>query len=187
MILVLGKARSHRAPNLGYGGAESPRWFDVLPENSAEDVMHEWEGALLWWSCQSPVAHSRGLLNHLNSFHGGMFKLKANLMQIHSSTHSVILNVTATQYTYSLNGVYRPHWLAQWSHHCTRMCIPVRSPGLPAYIDVTPTILVVLTMVGLFLDRPYIYHRYAGPSVWFMVWVGQSGKVWDFFSEWHTV
>ena len=127
------------------------------------------------------------LLSHLNISTEEYSGLMQNLMQSCSSTHSVILNVTATQYTYSLNGVYRPHWLAQWSHHCTRMCIPVRSPGLPAYIDVTPTILVVLTMVGLFLDRPYIYHRYAGPSVWFMVWVGQSGKVWDFFSEWHTV
>ena len=36
-----------------------------------------WAGALLWWSCQSPVAHSGGLLNHLNCFHGGMFKLNA--------------------------------------------------------------------------------------------------------------
>ena len=31
---------------------------------------------LSWWSCQSPVAHSCGLLNHPNSFHGRMFKLK---------------------------------------------------------------------------------------------------------------
>ena len=34
-----------------------------------------WVGALLWGSCPSPVAHSYGLLNHPNSFHGGMFKL----------------------------------------------------------------------------------------------------------------
>ena len=34
-------------------------------------------GVLLWWSCQSPFARSHGLLNHLNSFHGGMFKLNA--------------------------------------------------------------------------------------------------------------
>ena len=33
-------------------------------------------GALLRWSCQSPVAHSHGLLNHPNSFQGEMFKLK---------------------------------------------------------------------------------------------------------------
>ena len=30
VILVLGKARSHRAPNLCCRGAESPGWFDVL-------------------------------------------------------------------------------------------------------------------------------------------------------------
>ena len=28
-------------PNLGCRGAESPRWFDVLPKNYARDVMHE--------------------------------------------------------------------------------------------------------------------------------------------------
>ena len=36
-----------------------------------------WAGALLWWSGQSLVAHSCGLLSHPNSFHGGMFKLNA--------------------------------------------------------------------------------------------------------------
>ena len=41
MILVLGKARSHRAPNLGCNGAESPGGFDILPKSSAQDVMHE--------------------------------------------------------------------------------------------------------------------------------------------------
>ena len=41
VILVLGKARSCRAPNLGCRGAESPGWFDVLPKNSAQDMMHE--------------------------------------------------------------------------------------------------------------------------------------------------
>ena len=36
-----------------------------------------WVGVLSWWSCQSPVAHSCSLLNHPNSFCGGMFKLNA--------------------------------------------------------------------------------------------------------------
>ena len=36
-----------------------------------------WAGALSWWSCQSPVAHSCGLLNHPNSFWRGMSKLNA--------------------------------------------------------------------------------------------------------------
>ena len=54
--------------------------------------------------------------------------LMQNLMQIHCSTCSVILNVTATQYTCSLNSVYCPHWLVQWRCHCSHMCIPVHCP-----------------------------------------------------------
>ena len=81
--------------------------------------------------------------------------LMQNWMHIHCSTCSVILNAMATQYTCSLNGVYHPHWLVQWSHHCSWMHIPVHSPWLPGYIDVTQTVLVIL-MAGLFLDRPRV-------------------------------
>ena len=35
------------------------------------------------------------------------------------------------------------------------MCIPVHSPWLPGYIDVQ-IVLVILTMAGLFLDRPHV-------------------------------
>ena len=82
--------------------------------------------------------------------------LKQNLMQIHCSTCSIILNVTATQDTRSLNCIHCPHWLVQWSHHCSCMWIPVHSPWLPGCMDVSQTILVILTMTGLFLDRPHI-------------------------------
>ena len=34
-------------------------------------------GCIVLMKCQSPVAHSCGLLNHMNSFCGRMFKLKA--------------------------------------------------------------------------------------------------------------
>ena len=54
--------------------------------------------------------------------------LMLNVMQICWSIHSVILNATATQYTCSLSGIYCPHWLVQWSHHRSHMCIPVHSP-----------------------------------------------------------
>ena len=47
-------------------------------------------------------------------------------------------------------------WLVQWSHHCSCMRIPVHSPGLPDYIDVVQTVLVILTMAGLLPDRPHI-------------------------------
>ena len=40
VILVLGKARSLRAPSLGCRGAEIPGWFVVSPKTSALDMMH---------------------------------------------------------------------------------------------------------------------------------------------------
>ena len=90
-----------------------------------------------------------------------------NCTQIRCSTRSVILNVTATQYTCSLNGVYRPHWLVQWSHHCSRMCIPVHSPWLPAPINVMQTVLVILTMAGLFPDIPCILDKLSNCHLYF--------------------
>ena len=81
--------------------------------------------------------------------------LMQNLMQIRCSTCSVILNVMATQYTCSLSGFYHPHWLVQWSHHCSHIHIPVLSPWLPGYINVAESALVILTIAGLFLDRPH--------------------------------
>ena len=36
-----------------------------------------WVSVLSWWSYQSPVSHSCGLLSHPNSFWTGMFKLHA--------------------------------------------------------------------------------------------------------------
>ena len=82
-----------------------------------------------------------------------MFKLNAKF-DADSLLYSVILNATGTQYTRSLNGIYHPHWLVQWHHHCSHRHIPVHSPWLPGYIYVVWTILVILTMAGLFLDRP---------------------------------
>ena len=38
-------------------------------------------------------------------------RLMQNLMQIHCSTCSVILNAMTTQYTWALNGIYHAHWL----------------------------------------------------------------------------
>ena len=64
---------------------------------------------------------------------------------------------TATQYTCSLNSIYHPHWLAQWSCYCSCMCIPGYSPWLPGYIYVMQTILIILTMAVLFPDRSLIY------------------------------
>ena len=101
-------------------------------------------GVLSWWSCQSPVAPiwvAFWIIWIVSTEECS--SLMQNLMQIHCFTCSVILNVTATQYTCSLNGVYHPHWLVQWSCHCSHMHIPVHSPWLAAYINVTNSILVI--------------------------------------------
>ena len=100
-ILILGKARSHRVPDLGCRGAESPKWFDVSPKISAWDVMyeqahcqdeaanHQLPTAVVFWIIQTGSAEECSSLMH-------------NLVQICCSTCLVILNVTATQYTCSL-------------------------------------------------------------------------------------
>ena len=113
-----------------------------------------WADALLWWSCQSLVAHSCDHLNHLNGFCRGMFKLNAKF-DVDSLLYSFILNVMATQYTCSLDGIYRPHWLIEWSCPFSHMHIPVHSPW-PGYISVVQTILNIVTMAGLCLNRLHI-------------------------------
>ena len=69
VILVLEKPRSHRAWNLGCRGAWLPRWFDVSPKNSAQDVMHEQE-----YCCNEAANHQ---LSHPNNFRRGMLKFNA--------------------------------------------------------------------------------------------------------------
>ena len=83
------------------------------------------------------------LLNHPNSFHGGMFKL----CHFEWGSHTV-------------------HRLTQWhlpppltstvKLSCSHIHIPVHSPWLPGYISVVQTILATLTMARLFLDRPHM-------------------------------
>ena len=142
VILVWGKVRSHKAPNLVCSGAESPAWFDVLRKISyiTWDVMHEqvhcYDDTA---NHQLPIAAAFWIIWICSS-------LTQNWMQIHCSMGSVILNVMDTQYTCSLNNVYGPKWLVQWSRHCSHMHIPVHSPWLPGYINVTQTILVILVM-----------------------------------------
>ena len=125
-------------------------------KNSPQDVMHEWvhccgEAA----NHQLPIAAAFWIIQIVSTEECS--SLIQNLMQICCSIRSVILNVMATQYTWAPNGVYHPHWLVQWSHHCSHMCISVHSPWLPGYINVPQTILVILTMAGLLVYRPHIY------------------------------
>ena len=119
VILVLGKARSHRVPNPGFRGAEPPGWFDVLPINSAQGVMHE-------WACchdeavnhQLPIAAAFWVIWIVSAEECS--SLTQNLVQI---CCSVILNAVATQYTCSLNDIYCLCWPVQWSCHCSHLHI----------------------------------------------------------------
>ena len=140
--------------------ADSPGWFDVLPKNSAPDMM-----------CERACCHDEAV-NHWLAIAVAFWVIQIvsteecssliqNLMQICCSIRSVILTVMATQYTRSLNGIYHLHWLVQWSHHCSHMCISVHSPWLPGYINVPQTILVILTMAGLLVYRPHIFSTHS--------------------------
>ena len=95
MISVLGKARSLWASNLGCRGAESLGWLDVLPKNSAQDKVHEqvhcYDEAA---NHQLPIAAAFWMISIV--FAEECPNLMQNLMQIHCSTHSVILNAMAT-------------------------------------------------------------------------------------------
>ena len=129
VILILGKARSCRAPNMGCRGLSHLGDLMFCQKNSAWDRCDAWMGMVLWCSCQSPAAHSCGLLNYLHSYCGGMFKLNAQFdadSLLYSLSH---FECNATQYICSLKGTYLPHWLVQWSCHCSHMLIPVHSPG----------------------------------------------------------
>ena len=161
MILVLGKAGSRRLPNLDCRAHESPGCFDVSPKNFARDVMYE-QG-----HCCEEAS------NHQFSITAGFWiiqilsaeecsSLMQSLMQIHCSTCSDVWNGIATQYACSLSVIYCPQWLVQWSCHHLHMLIPVHSPWLPGYIDVVQTVLIILTMAGLFLDRPHILSFFLG-------------------------
>ena len=103
-----GKAKSHRAPNLGYMGAESPGWFDISPKTLHKAWCmrgHTWcrdEAA----DHHLPTAATVWIIQIVSV--EGWSSLSQNLMQICCSSCSVILNVTATQYTCSLNGIYLP-------------------------------------------------------------------------------
>ena len=131
---------------------------------------HAWVGALLWWSCPSPLAHRGGLLNHLYSFHSRMSKLnvksdavsllylfshfECNGHRVHMLTQQCLL----------------PHWLVQWSHHCSHMCIPIHFPWLTGSIDVKHTVLIILTMARFFPDKSHIGFFFfgggGGPVTW---------------------
>ena len=67
--------KSHRAPYLGCLLRGWVTWVIWCFTKKLFMGCDAWAGTLLWFSCQSPFVHNCSLLNHPNSFHGGMFKL----------------------------------------------------------------------------------------------------------------
>ena len=115
-----------------------------------------WAGALSWWSCQSPVVHSCILLNHLNSFCGGMSKLNVKF-------DADLLLYLLSHFEYDSHTVYM---LTQW-HLPLPLTSTVKS-SLSMHAHSSPLLLAaklyqyhsncsfMLTMAWLFLDRLHI-------------------------------
>ena len=124
VILVLGKARSLRAPNLGCRGAWVT-WVIWCFTKHLCTRCDAWVGPLSGWSRQSPVACSCGLLNHLNSFCGGMFKRNSKF-----DADALLGHFKCDSHTVHMLTQQRlpPPLTSTWSHHCSRRCIPVHSP-----------------------------------------------------------
>ena len=71
--------------------------------------------------CTHCIVHEN-LLNHPNSFRGGMFKLNAKSdvdLLLYSLSHFECDGHTVQMLT---QWRLLPHCLVQWSHHCSRMC-----------------------------------------------------------------
>ena len=103
VILVWGKARSHMVPTQGCFSKKLRIRCDA------------WAGMLSWWSCQSSVANSCGLLIHPNSFRWGMFKLNAKF-----DTDSLLYSLSH----FKCNG-HTIHMLTQW-HLLPPLTSPVK-------------------------------------------------------------
>ena len=73
-----------------------------------------------------------------------------NWMQIPCSTHSVILNAKDAQHTCSHNGINRPP-----DQYNEAVIVPIHSPWCPGYLDAVQTILIILTVAGLFPDKTH--------------------------------
>ena len=125
MILVLGKARNRRVPNLGCRGAESPGWFGLLPKFSPRDLMHKRVHCCDEAANHQLVAHSCAFLSHPNGFFRRMFKLNAKF-----DTDSLLYSLSHFEC-----GSHTAHMLTQQSlpppltsavkSSCSLMLIPV--------------------------------------------------------------
>ena len=106
--------------------------------------------------CAALIFIPERLLNHPNSFCGGMFKPNAkfdtdsllySLSHFECDDHTVPLLTQLCLLSPLTSAVKLSLFI---------ICIPVHSPWLPGYIDVSQIILIILRMAGLFPDRPDI-------------------------------
>lgn len=81
----------------------------ILDQHSLQNLC----GTFIFLS--SPKAFSN---SHPNSFHGRMSKLNS---KFHAELLHFLLSLTHHTLTEQR---LAPHWLVQWSRHCSRMCIP---------------------------------------------------------------
>ena len=93
-----GKSQKLQAPNLGYREAETPEWFDVSPKTLHKTLcMNEYVMVTKLPITSCPIAAAFWIIRVVSV--EKCSSSMQNLMQIHCSTHSVILNEMATQYT----------------------------------------------------------------------------------------
>ena len=109
VILVWGEARVSGYQSWAAGSLSH---LDDLMfyQKLCTDMMHEQaccchDAANHWL----PIAAAFWIIQIVSA--DGCSSLMHNMMQIHYSTRSVILNVTITQYTCSHKDIYCPHWL----------------------------------------------------------------------------
>ena len=143
-VICFGKSQKSQCSTVR--GTESPKWFEILPKNSAQDMLHE-------RAHYHDEAHSRSLLNHLNSFCRGMCKLNAKsdadsllywLSHFECNGHTVHM-FTKQSLLHPLTSTAK---MSLFTHdHSSPLS------WLPDNIDVTQTIIVILKRTGLFSDR----------------------------------
>ena len=104
--------------------------------------------------CHQPsAAHSCVLLNHLDSFWGGMFKLTAKF-DVDSFLYLLSYFECYSRSVHTLTQQHLPPTLT--STVKSSLFVHVHSSPLSLaarYIDVTQTVLIMLRMAGLSLDR----------------------------------
>ena len=130
-----------------------------------------WAGALSWWSCQSPVAHSWWIIWIVSA--EVCSSLMQNLMQICCSTCSVILNMMATQSTclmVSTTPLTSTVDLSLFTHvHSSPLSLAARlhrcHPNCSCYINnswnfSSQTLYAILSKYFLIIDLNFFFGKY---------------------------